>query len=638
MAAQTLNPSSFPTLSALDQQTLALLISMKDNPEVQKDEALLKMFSNAVSFMTSPGFSAAMLPTCSIPQPLVMPPVSEPPLFPLVPFIQIETNGEDGDHGCLAPPSSGYGINGTDGSDGSNARDINLTLTVKDQTIAAQWDNDSASMKLDNTAASIFLRAIGGRGGRGGDGGRGGQGTKGAEGSDATRYSNATDGGRGSPGRPGGNGGDGGNGGKGGDIKIYTSPEDADLLMLLKNPENAGGAKGKGGARGKGGIGGLGGEGGASHTFTEFKTGSRTVYQGTRSAGSISRVYTGHNSYLETYTYPVPGYSSGGSTGPKGPDGDDGRIGSDGKSGKNGSFQMIVGGIPYQGLYDLAITVSKVVDLSQGNPSDIYEPGEQVHLMVSAFNTGGMPTPSQDIEISLRPASWVEPETFSLILSNSLPIEGSHTFSTPFSFRVKNQYPVSEEPLNKQETLNYQALLRRVNKSFPRVNQQKDVLTVRYPVQLTPLQGKTSVGFNEHSVVGLFIQNVSSIIMGREGPQKRRVFVTFEITQLENVKASDIKFLKTTATDLQESHKITHEVTNLSPKNDEKIAASLRSTNPALQSQSKVLLVASLHLGYLKRDEQLELTRCIQRRSIQIEFREKDQPNAREVLDHPLSC
>jgi hypothetical protein len=622
MAVQTLNPS-FPTLSALDQQTLALLISMKDDPEVQKDEALLKMFSNAVSFMTSTGFSSAMLPTCSIPQPLAMPPVSEPPLFPLVPFIQIETNGEDGDHGCLAPPSSGYGINGTDGSDGGNARDINLTLTVKDQTIAAQWDNDSASMKLDNTAASIFLRATGGRGGRGGDGGRGGAGTQGARGRDADRYSKGEDGGRGGAGRLGGNGGDGGNGGKGGNIKVAVSPEDADLLMFLKSPEVTGGARGKGGAKGKGGVGGKGGEGGSGHHFSVMRTGTRTVYNGRLSS-------------TQTYTYTVPDYNPGGSTGPKGPDGDDGRVGSDGKSGINGSFQMIVGGISYQSLYDLAITVSKAVDLSQGNPSDIYEPGEQIHLMVSAFNTGGMPTPSQDIEISLRTAPWLEPETSSLVLANPLPIERSHTFSTPFSFRVKDQYPVSEEPLHKTETLTYQALLRRVNKTFPRVNQQKDVFTVRYPIQLTPLQGKTSIGFDEPSIVNLFVQNVSSIIMGKEGPQKRRVFVTFEIAQLENLKANDIEFLKTAERDLQESHKITHEVNQLSPKSDEKIAISLRFTNPALRAHSKVLLVASLHLGYLKKDEQLDLTRCIQKSSMQIEFRENNQPTSLEVLDHPL--
>jgi len=640
MAIQTLrSQSSFPTLSALDQQTLALLMSLKNNPDVLKDETLLKMFNNAVSFMTAPGFSTIILPTGSIAQPLAMPPASAPPASSLVPFIQIDTSGEDGDSGCPAPASSGIGINGPEGSEGGNAHDIHLQLATNDETITAQWDNGSASMKLKDSSTSIFLRAIGGRGGRGGDGGRGGAGAQGARGRDADRYSHGKDGERGGSGRPGGDGGEGGSGGKGGDIKVYVSPENADLLMLLKTPDVTGGARGKGGCKGKGGMGGKGGEGGSGHHFSVMKTGTRTVYHST---GTVeSKRHGGRSSHTETYTYSAPDYNPGGSNGPRGLDGEDGRAGTDGKAGLNGSFQMIVGGTGYPSLYDLAITVSKIVDLTSGNPADIYEPGERVNLRVSAINTGGMPTPSQDIDISFRPAPWLEPSTSTLVLAASepLPIEGSRTLSASFSFSVKEQDALFEEPLNKQEFLTYQAVLRRINRPFPRVSQQKDLFPVRYPVQISPLNGKVLAAFDEQNLLSLFIQNISSICMGKAGPQNRSVFATFEITQLENARSNDIEFLKTSERDLQEHNKVTVEVNELAPKSEQKLAVHLRFTNPDLRSHSKVLVVASLHLGYLnsKNSEQLGLTRCIQKRNIHIEFREKNQPNPREVTDHPLS-
>ncbi len=622
--------SNILPVSAFDQESLALLMSLRDNPEIQKDSALFKMFNDSISFMlASASPSAITLPTHTPAKLQPMRAISLPTEFSFVPSIQIDTGGEEGENGFHSTPAShgGDGIKGIEGSNGKNAGDIHLQLMASDETVAAQWDNGSAFMRLGDVSASIFLRAVGGKGGRGGTGGRGGLGTQGVRGRDADRYSRGKDGARGGPGRSGGDGGEGGNGGKGGDIKVYVSPENSDLLMLLKNPEIIGGARGKGGSQGKGGVGGNGGQGGSGHHFSVMRTGTRTVSNG-------------RSSRTETYTYSAPDYNPGGSIGPKGPDGEDGRTGIEGKTGMNGSFQMIVGGIIYPKLYDLAITVSKIVDLSIGNPADIYEPGERVNLMVSALNTGGMPTPSQDIEISLRPASWIEAENSSLILpaSEPLPIEGSYTFSTPFSFRVKDHDLQIVEPLNKQEVLTYQALLRRVNKSFSRVDQQKDLFRVGYPVQISPLNGKVLSTLDEKVILSLFIQNISSISMGKAGLQKRRVFVTFEITQLENVKSTDIEFIKTEENHLQELNKVTMEISQLSPKSEEKLAGSFRFTNPALRAQSKVLVVASLHLGYLntKNGEQLGLTRCIQKRSIQIEFCEKEQHNPREVLDHPL--
>ena len=154
---------------------------------------------------------------------------------------------------------------------------------VKDDTAVAQWDNTTGLIKFADASAAIFLRAIGGKGGCGGDGGAGGIARAGASGRNATRCTNGTDGERGGPGGAGGHGGAGGNGGKGGDIKVYVSPEDSDLLMLLKTPDASGGAKGRGGHKGKGKPGGNGGPGGIAYSWSEVKYEYHQVYHAFRS-------------------------------------------------------------------------------------------------------------------------------------------------------------------------------------------------------------------------------------------------------------------------------------------------------------------------------------------------------------------
>lgn len=623
MAVQAFgNASHFLPVSASDQEALALLISLRDNPEIQKDNALFKMFNDAVSFMLTTGSSPASLITfpSAIPQALRADATQSSLTTSEISsasMIKIDTSGENGDNGLPGTAASvgGYGFNGTDAADGGNARDINLKLMAMDGIVTAHWDSGNASMKLGNVEASIFLRAVGGKGGKGGGGGKGGLGTQGARGRNATQSSQGANGNRGTPGLIGGKGGDGGSGGKGGGIRVFVSPEDSDLLMLLNTPEVAGGGKGKGGSKGNGGIGGKGGEGGSSCSWTQTVAGTRTVPSG---RGGFQ---------MQPYTYSVSRFSPGGSPGPQGFDGDDGCDGTDGKIGVKGSFQMIVGGMPYQRLYDLAITVSKVVDLTVGNPADIYEPGEHVNLMVSVFNTGGMPTPFQDIEVSLRPAECLEQRNSSLILnaSDCLAIDSSHTFPTHFSFRVKDRETSIEDPLNRQEELTYRALLLRVNKFFPHVSQQKDLFSIKYPVQISSLHGRNFTTINEISTLSLFIQNITSISMGIVGPQKRRVFVTFEIAKQEDVNPSDVELLKTEASDLQEPNKITMEVDHLPPKDEKKLSVAFRFTNPNQLLQIRVEVIASLYLDYFNsgNDRQPNRTRCIQNRTIHMQLSKK---------------
>lgn len=576
------------TVLSLDQQALALLISLRDNPEIQKNSDLFKMFNDTISF------ALKSLP----PQPLSS-------THELSSLIRIDTSGQDGEDGLPRPkaPNGSKGVDGSEGTDGENARDINLQLKAVDGEIIAQWDQGSASMKFGDIGNGIALRAVGGGGGKGGRGGQGGVGLPGADGDDATEYSSGSDGENGKPGRVGGNGGDGGNGGKGGDVKIFVSSKDSDLLMLLNSPEIEGGEKGRGGEGGTGGKGGKGGEGGSSYSGSKSRLQTRTVYN-----GGIQQ--------QEMYTSVTPIYNVGGVNGSQGKMGETGKVGTDGRAGMNGSFQTIVEGVAYSSLYDLALTVSKNVDVTQGNPDGVYEPGETVHLTVSVSNVGNMPTPPQEIEISLDSAPWMAQGASSLILgaADHLLVGRRHTFATPFSFRIQHQHPCIGEPLDQQVALTYQALLRRVNKVFPRIKAQKDLLQIRYPVQISPLQAKVVSIFNDETILNLSVQNVASIIMGITGPQKRRVFVTFEIEK----KDGDIALVKIDESDLQEPNKITSEV-NLAPKSEKQLTVKCRFDNQDLDSQpKKVGVVASLFLDYFK-DEQSQGARCIQQRTIQIQ-------------------
>lgn len=513
--------------------------------------------------------------------------------------IRINTSGEDGTKGKNG--DNGRGVDGTHGTDGEGARDINLRLSVDNQTVAVQWETGNSFIQLGNGAASIFLHAVGGKGGNGGTGGKGMSGTRGISGSPATRYSIGGMGWAGGPGGPGGNGGNAGNGGRGGHVKVYAPPQDSDLLMLINVPETTGGAQGLEGAGGQGGEGGPGGAGGAPCYWYE------TLRNAQGKNTSVSR------------------FTQGGMPGPNGEKGADGSPGKSGTSGYNGSFDMIVGNTVYKKRYDLQVTVSKIVDLTRGNPRDFYEPGEQVNFEVTVTNTGGMPTPPQDIDVSPLPANWIEADirSFSLGSSSNLKVGGSHTFTPTFTFRVKEQPPLIGDPLNKQEPLTYNAKLRRVNKSFPSVSAQKDYFPVRYPVGLSPLKGKVAIIFGETSIVDLLIQNIASITMGRNGEQKRRLFVTFEVSDNSDIKSKDVELLKTEHEDLQEPNKITMEIDALSPKSEKKLAVSFRFVNPSLRTQAKIRIVASLYLDSFKSAGDLTQTRCIQKRMLYMQFCER---------------
>ena len=390
-------------------ELLALVISLRDHPEVLKDEELLQLFRRKAGLLIqlpeSFELSEEEQKFYKMAQQLVSenkvssfvkklllkntapadPAQAAQPKF-LAPAIRIDTSGKDGINGS----------HGNHGAPGEKARDIDLQLAVKDGDVSVTWERGSSFLKIADASASIVLRAVGGKGGKGGNGRSGAAGRPGANGMNATQYGAGTNGFDGGIGERGQNGGRGGNGGDGGNVKVYVSHQDTDLLMLMDVPELSGGPNGEGGAGGAGGHGGQGGRGGASLAWTELKNNSRTVTVPNFSNPRLPPTYR-----IEYYTTPVNHFQPGGASGLSGPRGADGSQGNPGIPGSPGSLQMIVEGDVYKALYDLRVTTSKVVDLVAGNPENINEPGEIVNLKVSVESIGGMPTPPHGIDISL---------------------------------------------------------------------------------------------------------------------------------------------------------------------------------------------------------------------------------------------
>jgi hypothetical protein len=175
--------------------------------------------------------------------------------------------------------------------------------------------------------------------------------------------------------------------------------------------------------------------------------------------------------------------------------------------------------------------------------------------------------------------------------------------------------------LKRQEALTFRAHMHSVNKSFPNVSRQKEVVTVRYPVELTALKGKITTIFNEKTTLSLHVQNTSSADLGLGSPQKRRVFVIFEITEVEAVKSKDVELITEQIFEEKESqdlNKVAFEIGHLPANRKEFFAVSFRFTNPDLKTRSKVGVTASLYLEQVNSDQ----VRCIQKQSIQISLSE----------------
>ncbi len=310
-------------LSDLDTQALSFLMALQGNTNIEPE--IRELFNRTIKEQLNPSFSGHFKDLGEVTQ------------------LTIDTSGKDGDdgHPAIATQALGIkGMNGGDGEDGHPARDIHLRLRKKGEYVEVEWDDGKALLKLGESTSRIAIRAIGGRGGRGGLGGRGGKGIQGRKGQNATAYSGGEDGHKGGTGGSGGDGGCGGIGGRGGHLTVTVSPEESDLLRVLKQPNLSGGDPGEGGSGGLGGAGGPGGKGGESYQWTE----TMLTYQANFSAGGR----------LDPRTVIISKTNQEGSEGSYGAMGCVGSKGSQGKHGTDGKIEIRIGENVYYSLHGLA--------------------------------------------------------------------------------------------------------------------------------------------------------------------------------------------------------------------------------------------------------------------------------------------
>ncbi len=312
------------------------------------------------------------------------------------------------------------------GGDGGNAGNVTLSLSYADSAktqvkISGRVNRGGSTKNSDETfnARDLKLIAIHADGGNGANGYSGSSGSDGRNGNDGRDGSNGSDGcpggngyrgddgDNGSDGSDGSHGGDGGNGGRGGKILVSVSPEQTELLLLVKT-SSSGGVAGEGGSGGSGGRGGRGGSGGRGG-------------QG------------GRGTCVDSEGRPVGGNdgSNGwnGSDGRSGSDGRNGSSGSDGSTGSAGSHAFEVGSQKYSNPFRLAMSQLKFVD---DNEDGILQPGEKLHLTsLTVNNRGGMSSPAnQDIKLTLfNNAILTVKQTKDLVISDTIAAGSSKTMN-----------------------------------------------------------------------------------------------------------------------------------------------------------------------------------------------------------------
>ncbi len=516
----------------------------------------------------------------------------------------VGTSGAHGKHSSLPLNNSlqhgseGWpGTNGTHGDHGKDAKDIRLTLAALGNKIIANWDGKTAYLAFGTADNAILLRAVGGNGGHGGDGGKGEDGGNGGKGQNATRHSRGSDGTNGGNGGDGGNGANGGKGGKGGTVRLITTFTDTDLFMLQHSVYTQGGRGGKGGIGGHGGIGGKGGPGGDAYQWKEWDS-SQQIHK--------------------TCSNP------GGNKGRDGVDGKSGSKGADGINGPNGSFKYVVDGVEHDSLYNLMVSIKKIVSVTSSNPEGIFEPGEKVNFEVSVANNGSMSSPPQEIQITCADDVWLKKTGSNLSFQESIAPRKNYLFRQYLSFVVIDNYQPKEDPLCIEKTLKFQALFVRVNKLLPSVSMQK--CTIQYPAQLEPISGRNAIAIDETAIINVIFKNISSFSLGKKGEQKRHLYASVEVTDQGDAKSNDVQLLSA-KNEPQNENKLILPIEYLKESSSIQQSISLRFLNSHLQPYSKVTLIASLYLEPLPDSDGQSIPRCIQKRKFDVQLAEKYRHN-----------
>lgn len=522
-------------------------------------------------------------------------------------------SGSSGHHGN----AGGEGGIGERGQHGEDAQSILLHLSADNTThlvnINILANASQFQLPLGNPKAEIVTKANGGAGGHGGRGGRGGEGGHGCDGYPATQFSYGSNGTNGGNGGNGGQGGEGGHGGHAGNLTVEVAPQDTDLLMLLAKPELAGGQGGKGGQGGSGGHGGSGGSGGTSYSWVE------EIH---RSDHDSEGRYQHH---VESVFRTQPGGFSGSS----GSNGREGSAGRDGHQGKDGQLQIKVEEAVYPGLYKLSLDSMQPVVSDDG----IIEPGEALVIPGIHFkNIGMMPMPTQQsIQVSLVPNNWIafKPSDTLTLSADLVPTQSMLVSSLPFRVQENTDIPAINTTFQQKGTLQFNAMMSRVNKNFPIVRQQTHALQIRYPIEISTAYVPPAISREEEAPFVVKVRNVSTKPLGFAATNPR--LVTVDLTAKED-KGSLLSFHPENENEIQSlAAPVSQKISYLNPHETTYLMGTLK-FDEATPAYTQVNLTVNLHLGTLE-NGLVEQTH-IQQRQLQLQLADSFQyhPQADLVL------
>lgn len=513
-------------------------------------------------------------------------------LGPLVAHAQTVVIGAKGADGQDARHGSDGGTGG-DGSDagrssrGQDAGDIDIELrdlnagtsTRMNYHIFGTVSGQGVGQTVTYDGGMLMLDASGGKGGDGGRGGDGGDGRRGTDGRDATKGSSGTDGTNGGPGGDGGNGSPGSDGGDGGVVKVRLDAANTHLAMLVQY-DVSGGDGGAPGANGRGGDGGRGGQGGSSYSWTE------RVYKGQDCHTEEDVVSNGDGSYsTRSRRVCVDDYDTEYHSNSGGSDGRDGRDGSNGSGntsagsrGANGFFEFAVtdsnGRVSrYKTIYDMNLINYSLID---ENRDGVFEPGEKVIVRnITVSNRGEMPSPNgkAKVMVVLRTGQWFIANPIELEVP-SLRSGESTTLSGQLEFTIKDNTVVgNNERFEISDSLTPVSYLTRVNKTFSGFELPKTI-RVTYPIEISPLVARKSVGPGEMIDVHWKVTNLSTKSFGSDSELKRAIFTSIYESR-PSTKGAKVTFI-TEGQQAPLNERFSQEVVNLEPGKSMIIAGKLR--------------------------------------------------------------
>ena len=505
-----------------------------------------------------------------------------------------DASGKNGNHGAEGVRGGSYGQRGQDGQSGTRGDDgrrLEMTLGVRQNQVTVQANNHLDRYPLSDRNIIIAMRSRGGNGGRGGDGGAGARGYDGDDGNDASRLRFAGDGEDGGPGGHGGKGGTGGDGGDGGDVTLHVQPCDADLLMLTRIPDTQGGSKGDGGLGGRGGSGGDGGRGGSSASWTT-----------TDAAG-------------EKHSH----WRSGGSDGRAGANGKNGVCGKAGVDGQPGSFTICMGNKKYSRPYDLQVVSCK---LTEPNKNGIFEPQKLVSAFFTVRNNGGMDLPcAQGTRVILKNNCYLSFDPNSTIhLPRGLAAGSEYTPSGPLQFRIYDFSTSIGAPLNIKTSADFRAIVERVERHFPQVEQKTQPFVVQYPAQMEKIVGVTSISMPEEALMSVRLNNISNGNLGHASDANRIVTLKYRVLPNGETTDADVCFFSKEGDQCLGASGLTKVVAHMPAHSSTTLSGSLKFADPNLAPYTRVKIGVSLELGTLTDPGNENTVKTVQRREFEVQL------------------